>query len=220
MKLPDFRKMRGAMIDSQLKPSGINDPVLIAAIKYVPREIFVPAKMSALAYRDEAIEVVPGRYLLAPLVDCRLIAEVAPQKDDHVLVIGGTTGYSAAILARLTSHVTLLENDSTLVRRAGSAIAKTAVSNFEIVEGPLPEGHRAKAPYDIVLIDGCVEDLSDDLIAQVKDGGRIATVMAKPGASPCASIGRISGGYVGWTGFMEVSAPVLPGFERAQAFQF
>lgn len=220
MKLPDFRKIRGAMIDSQLRPSGINDPALIAAIRYVPREMYVPADMSALAYRDEAIEVVPGRYLVAPLLACQLIAAIEPMAGDHVLVIGGTTGYSTAILARFIRHVTHVENDPTLVRRADSAISKTGLGNVEIVEGVLAEGHAAGAPYDALIIEGAVEFVPEALAAQVRDGGRIATVIAAPGSTPQLSAGCVSGGHIGWTALSEANAPPVEGFARERAFEF
>ncbi len=220
MKLPDFRKMRGAMIDGQLRPSGINDPRLIAALKYVPREMYVPADVATLSYRDEHVEVVPGRYLLAPLVGCKLIAALDVQPHDRVLVVGGTTGYSASVFAQMAAHVTLVEDDATLVRRAGSAISKTGVSNVDVVEAPLTEGHAAGAPYDALLIDGAIETLPETLLAQVRDGGRITTVLLARDSAPSVAIGRVSGGHVGWTRLVDASAPVLPGFERAFAFEF
>lgn len=220
MKLPDFRKMRAAMIDSQLRPSGVTDPDLIAAIKYVPRELFVPAEVSSLAYRDEDIEVVPGRYLIEPLVACRLMAELDPQPRDRVLIVGGATGYSAAILARLTAHVTMVENDATLVRRAESAVFKTGVANVEVVEGALSEGHAAGAPYDMLLIEGTIEVVPPALIAQVANGGRIGAVLANPGLAPQASVGVVSSGYVAWRSIMEAGVPRLPGFERPRVFEF
>lgn len=220
MKLPDFRKMRGAMIDGQLRPSGITDSILIAALKYVPREMYVPAEKSALSYLDDHVEVVPGRYLLAPLVGCKMIAAVDAQPRDRILIVGGTTGYSASILARLSAHVTLVENDATLVRRAGSAISKTGVSNVDVVEGPLTEGHAQGAPYDILLIDGMIEQLPDALVRQVRDGGTIAAVLAERDSAPSVVCGRVADGHVGWTRLLEASAPVLPGFERVHEFEF
>src|SRR3546814_10465786 len=87
--------MRGAMIDSQLRPSGITEPNLIAAIKYVPREMYVPSDVSSLAYLDEEVEVVPGRYLLAPLPGCLMMSALEMRPTERVLIVGGTTGYSA-----------------------------------------------------------------------------------------------------------------------------
>lgn len=220
MKLPDFRKMRSTMIDSQLRPSGINDPYLIAALKYVPREMYVPAEIAALAYRDEDIEVVPGRYLMEPLTGCRLMAALDPQPADRILIVGGTTGYSASILARLAAHITLVEDDPTLVRRAGSAISKTGVSNVEVVEGPLAEGYQAGAPFDALLIDGAVDHVPDDLVRQIRDGGRIAAVIAEPGSAPHVSIGYVSGGHVSWSALTEADVPGLPGFARPRVFEF
>ena len=220
MKLPDFRKMRGAMIDGQLRPSGINERALIGAIKYVPREMFVPADKAQLAYCDEAIEVVPGRYLAAPLVGCRMMEAVAVETGERVLIVGGTTGYSAAIMARLAAHVTLVEDDATLVRRAGSAISKTGVSNVKLVEGALAAGHAEGAPYDILIIDGAAETVPETLIGQVRDGGRIAAVLAERGGAASIVLGRVAGGHVGWTRLMEASAPMLPGFARVPEFEF
>ena len=220
MKLPDFRKMRGAMIDSQLRPSGITEPNLIAAIKYVPREMYVPSDVSALAYLDEEVEVVPGRYLLSPLAGCLMMSALEIRPTERVLIVGGTTGYSASILARLCAHVTLVEDDATLVRRAGSAISKTGVSNVSVVEGPLAEGCAEGAPYDALLIDGKVEAVPEALIAQVREGGRIAAVIAERGDAPSVAIGRVGGGHIGWTRLLEAGAPALKGFERPRVFEF
>jgi protein-L-isoaspartate(D-aspartate) O-methyltransferase len=220
VKLPDFRKMRSAMIDSQLRPSGIVEPNLIAAIKYVPREMYVPAELSSLAYLDEALEVVPGRAMPAPLVGCLLMSALEVAPTERALIVGGTTGYSASILARLCAHVTLVEDDATLVRRASSAISKTGVSNVSVVEGPLAEGCAEGAPYDVLLIDGEVEDVPETLVAQVRDGGRIAAVLAERGAAPSVAVGRVAGGHVGWTRLLEAGAPRLKGFERPRVFEF
>ncbi len=220
MKLPDFRKMRGAMIDSQLRPNGIVEPNLVAAIKYVPREMYVPADLSSLSYLDEALEVVPGRYLMSPLAGCLLMSALEVKPTERALIVGGTTGYSASILARLCAHVTLVEDDATLVRRASSAISKTGVSNVSVVEGPLAEGCGEGAPYDVLLIDGQVEHVPDALAAQVREGGRIATVLAERGAAPSVSVGRFAGGHIGWTRLLEAGGPALKGFERPRVFEF
>jgi len=98
VKLPDFRKMRSAMIDSQLRPSGIVEPNLIAAIKYVPREMYVPAELSSLAYLDEALEVVPGRAMPAPLVGCLLMSALEVAPTERALIVGGEASYALYLL--------------------------------------------------------------------------------------------------------------------------
>ena len=105
--MTDFEPQRLAMVESQLRPNEVTDPRLLAAMRALPRERFVPRRLSALAYMDESIEVfpaidgAPARFLLAPMVLARLIQLAAVGPDDSVLDIGCATGYSTAVLASL-----------------------------------------------------------------------------------------------------------------------
>lgn len=217
MTSPDFSQMRDAMIEGQLRPSGVCDPGLLAVLRDIRRETFVPAAAAALAYRDAPVEVTTGRFLPSPLVDARLAAELKPLPSERVLVVGGATGYLTAILAPLAGHVTHVETDRGLLDRARAAVA---AANVDFVEAPLASGHAAGAPYDILVIDGMVEELPQALVGQLRDGGRIGAVMAGRGEAPSLAVGRLNAGHIGWTRIIDVTTPVLPGFERAKVFEF
>jgi protein-L-isoaspartate(D-aspartate) O-methyltransferase len=204
---------REAMIDSQLRPTGVNDPAVLAAFRGVDRARFVPAAAAALAYADAAVPLAPGRAMLEPMILGLLLTHAGVEPGDRVLVVGAGTGYAAALLAALGAEVTALEAD------AGLAAAARA-NGIDAVEGPLAAGWPAAAPYDLVLLDGAAADLPPALLAQVADGGRLAGVIVGDDRIGRATVGRVVAGRFAGTGFAETGASVLPGFARAPAFVF
>src|SRR5215469_168189 len=106
---------RLAMVESQIRPNGVRDPLVLKAFAAIPREHFVPEKQRALTYMDEALPIVPAsasspaRSLLPPMILARMLQAAAPPAADRALDVGGVTGYSAAILARLCRTVNALE---------------------------------------------------------------------------------------------------------------
>jgi protein-L-isoaspartate(D-aspartate) O-methyltransferase len=215
----DPEAMRDAMVDSQLRPTGVNDPAVVAAFRAVPREAFAPAHLRALAYLDEDLPIAPGRALIEPMVIGNLIQRALPTPSDRALMLPAATGCEAAVLARLAGHVTALESDPAL---AGGARARLAVHapGVDLVEGPLEAGWPAGAPYDLILVAGAIETLPDALAAQLADGGRVVAVVIDARGVGRASIGRRAGGALGFDSFLDVATIRLPGFERPRAFVF
>ncbi|MEM8825531.1 MAG: protein-L-isoaspartate O-methyltransferase [Pseudomonadota bacterium] len=208
-------EMRDAMVDSQLRPNGVTDPALIAAFEGVDRDRFVPDARAAFAYHDEEIELAPGRFLMAPMPLGKLLGAADIRPGERVLIIGGGTGYSAAICAGLGAVVTLVEEQE-MADRAADALGDSTV---EIVAGPLSGGADGADPFDLMIVEGMVEHLPDALTAQVKDGGRIVTVIVDDGVAR-GGVAKVYGGHLGWTFFMDADAPVLPGFAKKREFVF
>ena len=102
---PDYNAARQAMVDSQLRPQGVNDPAVIAAMASVPREQFVPEGQRPLAYSDRSVPLDDGRALPAPSVLGQLLTALAPVRGERALVVGAGTGYSAAVLAAMGVEV-------------------------------------------------------------------------------------------------------------------
>ena len=212
----NFEHMRRAMIASQLRTTGVNDPAVLAAMGEVARERFVPGERVSMAYADALVPLKPGRDLNSPMAIGRLLTEAAPRSGEHALVIGAATGYSAAVLARLTGSVVAVEEDVDLAAIAREALAGSGV---ELIEAPLAEGARQGAPYDLILIDGAVEFVPEAIIAQLKDGGRLAAAILENGVTRLA-IGRKAGEGFGMAGVSDVAAAILPGFSKPRAFTF
>jgi protein-L-isoaspartate(D-aspartate) O-methyltransferase len=212
----NFEHMRKAMIASQLRTTGTNDPRVLAAMGEVARERFVPAARASLAYADALVPLKPGRDFNSPMALGRLLTEAAPGRGERVLVVAAATGYAAAVMARLTGEVTALEEDSEL---AAQARANLAGSGVKLVEGPLDRGCPDEAPFDLILIDGAVEYVPEALIAQLADGGRLAAGLLENGVTRLA-IGRRAGEGFGMAAFADAAAAILPGFAKPRTFKF
>ncbi len=208
----DFRHLRQTMVDSQLQTVGVNDLAVQAAFLAVPRERFVPAALTGLAYSDAPLEVAAGRWLLEPMTLALLIQNSALTRRDRVLIIGAAGGYSAAVAAQLAGIVVALESDPALASAARAA-------GIETVEGPLAAGWAAAAPYDVILFEGAIEVVPDAISAQLAAGGRVAAVVRDGGVGR-AIVGPVKNGQVLGRPFLEVAAHPLPGFARARAFAF
>jgi protein-L-isoaspartate(D-aspartate) O-methyltransferase len=227
--MTDFEASRLSMVESQLRPNEVTDPRLLAAMRALPRERFVPPKLRSLAYMDEAIEIfpsvdgAPARFLLAPMVLARLIQLAAVGPEDDVLDVGCVTGYSTAVLAELGRSVTGLEPEPELAASARQALRELRIDNAEIVEGPLQEGHQARAPYDVIFLNGSVPNVPESLIAQLKEGGRLAAVLSRgvnSGSQGKAYLFIKVGGEASGLPQFDAGARPLPGFLPAPAFNF
>jgi protein-L-isoaspartate(D-aspartate) O-methyltransferase len=212
----NFDHMRRAMIASQLRTTGTNDPAVLAAMGEVARERFVPAGRIALAYADALVPLKPGRQLNNPMALGRLLTEAAPEKAAKALVVGAATGYAAAVVAKLTPHVVALEEDAELAATARETLAGTGVT---LIEGPLGQGYSEGAPYDLILIDGAVEFVPQALIDQLKDGGKLASAILEDGVTRLA-LGRKAGDGFGMAAFADAAAAILPGFVKPKSFTF
>jgi protein-L-isoaspartate(D-aspartate) O-methyltransferase len=210
--VPDYAAARQAMVDSQLRPQGVSDPAVIAAMSLVPRELFVPEGERLLAYAERAIPLAEGRALPSPAVPGLLLTAMIPDRGGTALVVGAATGYSAAVLAEMGLKVTALESSASLAevaRRRG----------VNVIEGRLDKGHRKGAPYDLILIDGAVEYIPDELIDQLAEGGRLGGAIVDQGITRLV-VGRKAGGGFGFHSIADAATPVLPGFQRPRAFTF
>jgi len=212
-----FEAMRHAMVQSQLRTNAVNDPRVVTAMARVPREQFVPEGARRLAYRDTAVAIGNGRYLNLPIATGKLLTEAYLEPTDKVLLIGAAGGYTAAVLSGLVRSVVAVESDTDLVAHARATLV--GYGNVELVEGPLDQGHQAGAPYDVLVVDGCVEALSESLVGQIAPGGRVVTGLREHGVSRLAS-GRTIKGAFGLRAFADVDCVALPGFSAPRGFAF
>ena len=213
----NFEQMRRAMVSNSLRTTGVSDPRVLAAMGAVPRELFVPRERAAVAYADNPVPLGGGRELNSPLALGRMLTDAAPQESERVLVVGAATGYAAAVLARLVAWVVAVEEDPALIAAAREALADE--DKVKLVEAPLHRGHPEGAPYDLILVDGAVESVPDELIAQLADGGRMAVAILDQGISRL-SIGRRAGEGFGLAPVSDRAAAILPGFSKPRTFTF
>lgn len=210
--MQDFSLARRTMVDSQLRPQGVTDRGVLAAMGRVEREQFAPGEAKAFAYFDRPLRLSKDRSMMPPAALGRLLSDVAPKAGERALVIGSGTGYAAAVLADIGLDVTALESETTFASAARNAGVAT-------VEGELAKGWPKGAPYDIILLEGAVEEIPASLAKQLATGGRLAGAIIDRGISRLI-VGACANGTIGCRSIADADVDRLPGFERPRAFTF
>ncbi|MET0314055.1 MAG: protein-L-isoaspartate O-methyltransferase [Hansschlegelia sp.] len=213
-----FDALRLGMVDSQIRVADVTDHRIIAAFLETPRENFVPAGREQLAYLDTRTPLgAPGRTMLDPMTLAKLIQLAKPRAQDRVLVVGCGLGYTAAVLAGLCAEVVGVEVDPQLAAEAGRRLS--GLPNVKVVEGPLPKGAPDDGPFDLIFCDGAVETGLQSLVGQLAPAGQIVAPAGGTRAMK-ATIFRAHGDEIAAAPYFDASGPILPGFERVEAFSF
>lgn len=218
--------LRDTMVERQIRTFDVTDLALQAQMKRVPREIFVDDAHVGLAYSDARLPLGAGREMTAPLILARLLKEAHIAPRDRVLIIGGATGYAAALAAGLAASVVSLDDDAALAARASENFTRLGLSNAKSVQGPLEAGAPDGAPYDVIIVDGVTEGAFSPLYTQLAEGGRLIGVVAARAAAPGAPhVGKAtlflrSGGQTSPRALFDASAGALAAFARPAAFVF
>ncbi len=213
----NFKEMRKAMVVSQLRTTDVSDPRVIGAMAEVAREDFVPSANRSIAYSDRGVAIGEGRALNTPLATGLLINAANIRDDDNVMIVGAASGYTAAVVSKLTESVIALEQSAKLVSKAQANLATE--KNISIEKGKLADGFEKGGPYSVILIDGIVEQVPDALEAQLAENGRLVAAISDSGVSRLA-LGRKAGGTVSYQFFADCGGCVLPGFEKPKSFEF
>lgn len=216
---------RNRMVDGQIRPNKVTDARIIQAMRRLPRERFVPASLTGVAYVDEDLPLGEGRALVEPMVIARLVQLARIRPGERALVVGAGTGYGAALMAACGAVVTALEQDARLLEIARRAL-RDAAPAVRIVEGPLAAGLADGAPWDVIMIEGAVQEIPPAVGAQVRaDGGRLVTVLARTSGAGQGVVAEASPGADGRTSMrpqaeFDCATPLLPPLLAAAAFRF
>lgn len=200
------------MVDTQLRPQGVNFPPVVEAMATVPRERFVAEDARPIAYIDRTVPIGDGRLMSGPVVLGLLLTEMTPLSGERALVVGCGTGYSATVLKAIGLDVTGLECSPELASRARG-------NGIDVVEGALEDGWKKGSPYHLILIDGAVEYVPDAIIAQLTGHGRLGTALLDQGIGRIA-VGRRAGKGFGLHTIADAAAAALPGFAKPRTFTF
>lgn len=186
---------RAAMVERDIAGRGITDARVLAAMRAVPREHFVPANLRQRAFDDRPLPIGNAQTISQPYIVALMAQALQLQGDEHVLEIGTGSGYGAAVLARLCRHVDTVERISDLADRARQQLADLGVTNVDVHGGDGTLGWPAAAPFDAIVVTAGGPSVPPALQAQLAPGGRLVMpVGAQHGGQDLLRLTR-SGGH-------------------------
>lgn len=188
-------RARRAMIDSQLRTSGVNEPFVLKRMAAVAREEYVPASSIGKAYMDRAIRLENGGWLPAPLVQGKMLEEANPAGTEHALVVDGGSGYLAELLRPLVAELTVISP-----------------------EDAVGAGRKGKGA-NLLVIDGAVEEIPAKLAGRLADGARIVTGLVGNGVTRIA-VGRKSSVGISLMPVFDTGIPQLHAFDKPKGWSF
>ena len=213
----DYSTRRTMMVDTQVRPSDVTKFPIIDAMLDIPREVYVPDALREAAYMGEHLALGGDRVVLEPRTFAKMLEVLDIQNDHTVLDLGCGLGYSTAVLARMADFVAGVEDDEDRATEAQSLLSENGVDNAAVLSGPLAEGAAKSGPYDVIILQGAVEEVPEALFDQLREGGRIACIFAE-GSLGVVRVGHKMNGQVTWRFAFNATAPVLAGFQKEAAF--
>ena len=205
------------MVDTQVRPSDVTKFPIIDAMLSVPREAYVPDALREAAYVGENLTLEKGRVILEPRTLAKMLDALDVQPSHVALDVACGLGYSTAVLAHMCEFVVAVEDDETRAQDAQSALSEQGVDNAAVMAGALTEGAAKSGPYDVIIVQGGVADVPESLLAQLREGGRIACIFVE-GSLGVVRVGHKIDGAVNWRFAFNANAPVLAGFEKSAVF--
>ncbi|MBO9444529.1 protein-L-isoaspartate O-methyltransferase [Ruegeria sp. R14_0] len=215
--MTDFAARRRTMVDTQIRPSDVTKFPIIDAMLTVKRENFVPDAQREAAYVEGVLDLGDGRCMLEPRTLAKMLDILNISNDEAVLDIAPALGYSTAVTARMAQLVVAVEQDESLAAEAQNVLMEAEADNAIVHVGPFEEGAAEHGPYDVIMIQGGVEQVPEALIAQLKEHGRIACLFVD-GALGTVRIGHKSGDRVTWRDAFNANAPILNAFSANRVF--
>jgi protein-L-isoaspartate(D-aspartate) O-methyltransferase len=164
------------LMSEELGRGALNEPVL-AALRRVPRHLFVPLPLTPLAYQDTPLPIGFDKTISQPFIVALMTDLLAPQRHESVLEIGTGLGYQTAVLAELAGRVWSVEVVEELANQAEIRLQKLGYSTFDTRIGDGSRGWAEHAPYDKILVTAAAEEVPTALLEQLKPGGRLVLPM-------------------------------------------
>ncbi|MDD1634051.1 MAG: protein-L-isoaspartate(D-aspartate) O-methyltransferase [Methanomicrobiales archaeon] len=161
------------MVEYQIAARGVRDPRVLAAMREVPRHLFIPDAQRSAAYQDRPLPIGSGQTISQPYIVALMTELLEPSPGDTVLEIGAGSGYQAAILGKLVSQVITIERLPEIAAAARERLQRLEITNVEVEVGDGTMGYPLKAPYQGILVTAATPEIPAPLLDQLADGGRL-----------------------------------------------
>ncbi len=217
MRTDDYSVARRRMVEEQVTAGGIRDARVLAALRQVPRHLFVPRLLQHRAYRPCALPIGHGQTISQPFTVALMTALLELDGSELVLEIGTGSGYQAAVLSGLADSIVTLERVVPLAERAARALADL---HCQTVEVRAADGSRGSddGPFDRILVTACADVCPEDLLRQVAEGGLLLVPLRGEDDRQIMYRYRRRAGRIQTERSVECSfVPLLEGLEAAAA---
>ena len=169
----DLTAQRHTMVDQQIAARGVSDPATLEAMRTVPRHEFLPLRLRNEAYMDYPLPIGHGQTISQPYIVAFMTEAIRPQPGEKILEIGAGSGYQAAILAQMGADVYTVEIVEPLAEMARQTLERLGYKNAQVRHGDGYRGWPEHAPFDAIIVTCAPDKIPPDLVAQLKDGGRM-----------------------------------------------
>ena len=216
----NLEQARFNMIEQQIRPWDVLDTEVLHLLSVVKREDFVPLAHKALAFVDMEIPIGQGQVMLAPRVEARMLQDAAVQKHEKVLEIGSGSGYMTALLAHRAQRVISLEINPELAAMARTNLQKAGIHNAEVrnIDGSV--GAPAEGPFDVIMLCGSVAEAPQNLLSNLKIGGRLIAIVGPEPMMRATLITRTGDADFKTSQPWDTVAPRLLNFPEPSHFKF
>lgn len=169
----EYAPLRERMVREQIESRGVRDKRVLAAMRRVPREEFVPDNVKPLAYNDHPLPIGEGQTISQPYIVAAMTEMLEVNEKHRVLEIGTGSGYQAAVLSLLVKELYSIEIVPSLAARARDTLARLAYGNVTVLHGDGYKGWPEKAPFDRILLTAAPPEVPEALVEQLARGGRL-----------------------------------------------
>ncbi|MBY5268526.1 protein-L-isoaspartate O-methyltransferase family protein [Spiribacter salinus] len=214
----DLASARENMVGQQLRTWEVLNERVLDILERIPREHFTPSAYANLAYADMQIPLGEGEVMLEPKVEGRLMQALDPHPHERVLEIGTGSGYLAACLAQMASHVTSVELHPAFSENAQKTLDREGVRNVHLETGDAARGWDDGRQYDVIAVTGSLPELHEGFHRALTPGGRLFVIHGKPPIMEALLITRVGEDQWSRESLFDTSAPPLVGAPVTRTF--
>jgi protein-L-isoaspartate(D-aspartate) O-methyltransferase len=216
----NFDQARFNMVEQQIRPWKVLDPQVLAVLGDIPREVFTPSQYQFMAYVDEEIPLGHGQVMLPPRVEARLLHDLELKGTESVLEVGTGSGYLTALLARRAREVLSLEIDAGLADSARQHLKRVGIHNARVVQADGSKTPIQGAPFDAIVLGGSVAEVPQNLLDQLKVGGRLLAIVGEDPVMQATLYTRLGERQFRSVHLWDSAAPALQNFAQPSRFHF
>ena len=207
------------MIEQQIRTWGVLDSNILAALKHVGRETFVPPDSRHLAFADVEIPIGQAQAMMEPKLEARLLQALAPKPGENILEVGTGSGYMTALLSHAGANVTTVEIYPELISSAAEALAAAGSSNLSMEQGDASAGWGPEASWDAILLTASVPELPVAFTESLVTGGRLVGVIGSDPAMEAVRVDRDESGALSLVSLFDTRLTPLVNASTNRVFQ-